>query len=233
MLGPTPTTVAVSAGWRSLSDHKPSITSNQVGADGGRGGAPDSVESPANLSSFPAPMRSPLAGTNPTLHSGPRRARRPLLRRHAENPVGRAAGQEDHRQGKDEYEPGEDEAHPPEEGSGGPAQPPGAEDSQLGRGGTRQEVGGGDGVFELLGTDPSPLFHAQAPQQGNVGRGPAEPDAAEAKPLRAMVGKATRGAERPVVSLGLAWSLIRLHLVSRGTPLKPSRHLCRIHRRQS
>ena len=68
------------------------------------------------------------------------------------------------REGQDQDQPRDDEAHPADDGTDPAAQPPGAEDGQLRRRRTGQEVGGGDGVFELLGVDPVPLLDAHAPQ---------------------------------------------------------------------
>ena len=87
--------------------------------------------------------------------------------------------QEDRRERQDEREPGNDEAQPAEESADRPPQAPRAVDGQLGRGRAGQEVGGGDGVLELLRLDPLSLLDAHAAEQGDVGRRSAEPDAAE------------------------------------------------------
>ena len=139
--GPTPTTVAPVGGWRSRPDRRrgsrePGRRQRWPRRRPRRGRREPSEPARA----FPIPDADPAGrDQSPRCAQRHRRHGGSRSRRRAENPVGRVAGQEDHRQTEDQYEPGEDEAQPSEEGSGGPAEPPGTEDRQLRRGGTREE----------------------------------------------------------------------------------------------
>ena len=107
--------------------------------------------------------------------------------------------------------PGDDEAEPADEGSGPASQPPRAEDGQLGRRRPGQQVAGGDGVLELGGRHPFPVVDAQLAQQGDVGRRPAEPDAADPAPLASDGGQAH----------GPAGGLHREERLRKRGPLRP------------
>src|SRR6202043_2660419 len=63
------------------------------------------------------------------------------------------------------------------------AEPPGAVDGELRRGGSGQHVGGGQRSLELGVSQPAAALDAQLPEQHHVRRGPAEADAADASPL--------------------------------------------------
>ena len=62
----------------------------------------------------------------------------------------RRGPEEQGRESQDQYESWHDEAQSADPGAAGAAQPPGAEDGQLGRGRAWQQVGGGDALLELV-----------------------------------------------------------------------------------
>src|SRR5260370_10843895 len=76
-----------------------------------------------------------------------------------------------------------DEGQPAVPRPGWAAQPPRAEDRELGRRRPGQQVAGGDRVLELGRVKPFPVLDAQPAQQRDVGRGPAEPDDPDPPPL--------------------------------------------------
>jgi hypothetical protein len=102
----------------------------------------------------------------------------------------RCAGQKRRGQGQDENQAGHDERGPAQQRAAAATDAPGAEDRQLGGGGSWQQVAGGDGVFELDRRQPAPALDAQFAQQLDVGGRPAEADAADASPLAHHHGQA-------------------------------------------
>jgi len=100
-----------------------------------------------------------------------------------DHPQRRRAAQEQCGEGEDHDQAGHDERGTAHERSGPAAEPPGAEDSRLGRGRAWQQVAGGDRVLELLRVQRLALLDAQVTQQLDVGRRAAEPDAADPAPL--------------------------------------------------
>ena len=103
--------------------------------------------------------------------------------RRAGDPARRRVGEEQRRQREDHDQPGHDEARAADQGASDAADPPGAEDRQLSRGGARQQAGRRDAVLELAGRQPAALLHAQLPQQRDVRGRAAEPDTADPAPL--------------------------------------------------
>ncbi len=79
--------------------------------------------------------------------------------------------------------PGMMNAAPPIRAPGPPAQPPRAEDGELGGGRAGHQVADGDGVLELPGVQPAPALDAQLAQQPDVRGRPAEADAADPAPF--------------------------------------------------
>ncbi len=79
--------------------------------------------------------------------------------------------------------PGTMKQTPPRIAPGRTAQPPGAEDGQLGRGRAGQQVAGGQPVLEVVRRQPLPVRHAQLAQQRDVRGRAAEPDAADPAPF--------------------------------------------------
>ena len=114
---------------------------------------------------------------------GHRRHGRARSGRRTRDPSRRAGRQEEGREPEDDDQPGDDEADPAEDRAGRTAQPPGAEDGQLGRGGPGQQVAGGQPVLEVVRRQPLPVRHAQLAQQRDVRGRPAEPDAADPAPF--------------------------------------------------
>ena len=98
-------------------------------------------------------------------------------------PQRRGPGQEEHRQGQDHDQARHDERGPAGQRARAAADPPGAEDRQLGGGGPREQVARGDRVLELPGVQPPLVVHAQLAQQRDVRGRAAEPDAADPPPL--------------------------------------------------
>jgi hypothetical protein len=86
-------------------------------------------------------------------------------------------------EGKDDRKAGSDETDAACDGAYRAPEAPRAEDGQLRRRRTREQVGGGDGILELFGVDPLPLIDAQAAQECDMRRWTAETDATQAKPL--------------------------------------------------
>src|SRR6266545_3490622 len=104
-----------------------------------------------------------------------------------------AGGRERHR-GRDRYgrdgdEPWKDEAGSADHRTEAAAEAPGAVHGELRRGGAREEVGGGDAVFELGSRQPSALFDAQLAEERDVRGRAAEPDAADPCPLSSDDGQ--------------------------------------------
>ena len=116
--------------------------------------------------------------------------------RGAPDPQRRAGGQEQRRQGQDDDQAGHDEAGPADQRAGRAAQPPGAEDGQLGRGRAGQQVGGRDAVLELGRGQPAPA----GPRTGARSRamcagGPPNPMHPIRPHSRAIVSSETCGTE--------------------------------------
>ena len=99
------------------------------------------------------------------------------------DPVGRMAGEEEGRERNDEPESGDYETEPTEDRAGPSPQTPGAEDGQLGRRRTGQEVGRCDGILELDRPEPALPLDAELTQHADVGGRSAEPGATDAPPL--------------------------------------------------
>ena len=107
------------------------------------------------------------------------------------------SGQEQRRQGQDDREAGKDEADSTDDGSEAAPETPSAVDRQLGGCGAREEVGSGDAVLELVGSQPLTLLDAELAEQCNVGGWTAKSDGANASPL------ADDGPERDRLAQGL------------------------------
>jgi hypothetical protein len=104
--------------------------------------------------------------------------------------------QEQRSERQDDDEPRQDEARAAGDRSPGAREPPGAEDRQLRRGRSWQQVGGRDTVLEFLGRQPVPLLDAQLAEQGDMRRRAAEPDAPDPAPLADDREQADAGAFR-------------------------------------
>ena len=119
-------------------------------------------------------------------NSGPGPGRRPS------NPQRGMRCQEQDRQREDDDEAGDDEGKATDEGSAGSSQSPGAQNCELGRRRTRQEVRGGDPVFKLLMVQPASLVDAERPQHGDMCRLTPEPETADPTPLTGDSGEGNR-----------------------------------------
>ena len=102
----------------------------------------------------------------------------------AEHPIGRRGGEEQRRQREDHDQAGDDEAEPADERAGDAAQPPRAEDRQLGRRRAGQQVASRRSRPRTRSSSSQPRrsTHSVA-QQRDVRRRAAEADAADAPPL--------------------------------------------------
>jgi hypothetical protein len=76
------------------------------------------------------------------------------------DPQRRLALEEQHREGEDEDQAGDDERRASEQSANSAPDPPGAEDRQLGRGGTGQQIAHRDGVLEHLRREPFAVLDA-------------------------------------------------------------------------
>ena len=147
---------------------------------GGRDRPGQQVGHPARGVRAAPPAR---AEQRPARLHGDRRDGGPGAGSRAEHPQRRGTGQEQRRQGQDHDQPGHDERRPAGQRAEAAADPPGAEDRQLGGGRAREQVAGRDRVLEFPRVQPFPALDAQFPQQLDVGGRAAEPDAADPAPL--------------------------------------------------
>src|SRR4029453_15401647 len=151
---------------------------NEPRADRGRRGeAEDQVGRPANPAIAGSTGPTPTGGdqTEGSRHgdcghggTGPRG--RTL------DPPRRMGTEEQHGQSKDDDEPRENEAESTDHRTEASTETPGEVDGQLGRGGAREEVGGGDAVFELASRQPPAPFDAQLAEERDVCRRAAAPE---------------------------------------------------------
>src|SRR5215475_161824 len=154
---------------------------HQPGTKGGGGGRPgDQVTQPARRLPAALPAR---AGQTGARVDGHRRDRSTSTGARAQYPQRRRGAKEQDRQRQDNDQSGDDERGTPDQRPRPAAQPPGAEDRELGGCRAGQQVAGRDRVLELLGVQPFAALHAQVAQQPDVRRRAAEPDAADPPPL--------------------------------------------------
>ncbi|MCU1675399.1 MAG: hypothetical protein JWM93_157, partial [Frankiales bacterium] len=92
-------------------------------------------------------------------------------------------GQERGGQAEDQDQAGDDEREPADQRAGAAPEPVRAIDRELRRGRPRQQVDRGDRVLEVARGDPSAAVDAEVPEQRDVRRRPAEPDATDAPPF--------------------------------------------------
>ncbi len=92
-------------------------------------------------------------------------------------------GKEDSREREDEEKSRNDETDPPEDSAEGSSNSPSTEDGELGRGWSRQEVGGRDPVIEVLGQQPVPFLDTHAAKQCVVSWRTTEADTTKPGPL--------------------------------------------------
>ena len=140
----------------------------------------DQVDQPAQGLPAAFPARAGEAGRRVDGH---RRDRSPRPRSRAQHPQRRGFAEEQRGQGQDDDQPGHDERGAADQGAETAPQPPRAEDRELRGGRAGQQVADRDRVLEFLGGQPLAAFDAQVPQHLDVGRRPAEPQAADPPPL--------------------------------------------------
>ena len=121
----------------------------------------------------------------------------------SENPERRMCGQEEGRERQNDHQPRDDEADATDESAHTPAETPGAEDRELGRGGPGQQIGRRNTVLELVRAQPVAFLDAELPQQRNVGRRTAEADETDSTPL------AHNGGERNTLFDGIGHGRVR------------------------
>ena len=154
---------------------------DQPDTDGCRGGGPgQQIYHPAG--GIPAALP---AGTGQarTRVDGDRRDRGACACACAQDPQRRGRAEEQGGQGQDGDQAGDDERGTADQRAQAAAQPPRAEDRQLGGGRAGQQVTDRDGILELLRVQPFALLDAQIAEHPDVSWRPAEPDAADPAPL--------------------------------------------------
>ncbi len=128
----------------------------------------------------PPPARGNELGTGPDRD---RRDRRAGSGSGAPHPEGWRAGEEQRGEREDQHQPRDDERHAADDRAGRAAHSSGAVDRELCRGGSGQQVAGGDPVFELIFGQPPAAVHAEIAQERDVGGWAAEADATDPPPL--------------------------------------------------
>ncbi len=123
-----------------------------------------------------------------------RRDARTGARRRAAHPQRRRACEEHGGEREDQDEPRDDEREPADDRAGRAAEPPRAVDRELGRGRAGEEVARGDRVLELDRREPAAPLDAEAAEERDVRRRPAEPDAPDPAPFRQHDRQRRRGA---------------------------------------